>query len=110
MKLNICRWCRLLKLLVILLSITISTTSAIAQQTSQEKRIEGQTGSPVSFDSRAILIHGESQLIISGEMHYARSPYYHVPKAWLKVNNQLVIFEEQPNLPTKVNLQIRTVN
>lgn len=74
MKLNICSRCQLLELLITLLSVSIWTTSTIAQQTFQEKRIEGQTGSPVSFDSRAILIHGERQLIISGEMHYARSP------------------------------------
>jgi hypothetical protein len=36
--------------------------------------------------------------------------FYHVPKAWLKENNQLIIFEEQPKLPYKINLQIRSAN
>ncbi len=33
-----------------------------------------QKTSPVSYDSRAVLVNGQRQLIISGEMHYARSP------------------------------------
>jgi len=36
--------------------------------------------------------------------------YYHVPKAWLKGNNQLIFFEEQANKPENVSLQIRKAN
>ena len=36
--------------------------------------------------------------------------YYHVPKFWLKENNQLILFEEQAFTPNKVELQIRLKN
>jgi beta-galactosidase len=35
--------------------------------------------------------------------------YYNVPRAWLKENNQIIIFEEQAHSPEKLNLQIRIV-
>jgi beta-galactosidase len=36
--------------------------------------------------------------------------YYNLPKAWLKENNQITIFEEQTNLPLSVNLEVRRYN
>jgi hypothetical protein len=33
--------------------------------------------------------------------------YYHIPRAWLKSENRLVIFEEQACHPTEVRLQVR---
>lgn len=35
--------------------------------------------------------------------------YYHVPKAWLQENNQIILFEEQPTSPAKVSLQVRKI-
>ncbi|MEI7829552.1 MAG: beta-galactosidase [Prolixibacteraceae bacterium] len=35
--------------------------------------------------------------------------YYHVPKAWLQENNQIILFEEQAFSPINVNLQVRKI-
>lgn len=74
MKLNIWKRYQIFELMVALILVTITEKSTLAQQTFPEKQMESNTGSPVSFDSRAILINGERQLLISGEIHYARSP------------------------------------
>ncbi|MCX6222681.1 MAG: beta-galactosidase [Bacteroidia bacterium] len=62
------------ELLIALIIAVISANSTMARQTSQGKQDKNQTVNSISFDSRAILINGERQLLISGEMHYARSP------------------------------------
>ncbi|MGI0134933.1 MAG: beta-galactosidase, partial [Candidatus Micrarchaeaceae archaeon] len=46
-----------------------------AQQTSLEGSAKGRSGGhSVRFDDRSFIINGQRELLISGEMHYARSP------------------------------------
>lgn len=56
---------RRMKFALTLFSISVLLVQILSGQTDEKA---------ISFDSKAILVNGERQLIISGEMHYSRSP------------------------------------
>ncbi len=63
-----------IRLISILLLGAITVTSNLGQQPSLVYNSNIRKSKMVSFDPRAITIDGERQLLISGEIHYARSP------------------------------------